>query len=189
MPHGVVRDLPHLDLLNDEWVGVVDERLSRSRADHLDSRTWVVTAGGGGATALGTIPVLRQLELLGIRPHIAVTAETFLAVPLLVAGTDRLAVIQRRLAQRLAPTLALRLLPLPFEAVPLVEAAWWHPVHEQDAGHRWLRQCLAKAASLLTTESVDHVPQPTRQPRSGSRIAGTPLPGRLDARLAVGSIP
>ena len=160
MPHGVVHDLPHLDLMDDEWVVVVDRRSFSEAAltmEDLTRRTWVVTAGGQrGATARGTIPVLRQLELLGVRPRIAVTAESFLAVPMLVAGTDRLAVVQRRLAERLAATLALRLLPLPFEAVPLVEAAWWHPVHDRDAGHRWLRQCLMRAASDL--RPVDRAP-------------------------------
>ena len=153
MPHGVVHDLPHLDLLTDEWVGVVDDRSSTGAGltmGDLTSRTWVATAASrGGPSALGTIPVLRQLELLGVRPSVAVTAETFLAVPLLIAGTDRLAVVPRRLAAPLAAPLGLRLLPLPFEAVPLVEAAWWHPVHERDAGHRWLRRCLVQAAARL----------------------------------------
>ena len=32
------------------------------------------------------------------------------------------------------------LLDCPFDAIPVQEALWWHPVHTHDAGHVWLRE-------------------------------------------------
>ncbi|GLY75287.1 hypothetical protein [Actinoallomurus iriomotensis] len=66
-------------------------------------------------------------------------------------GTRRIALIQRRLARLLAPTAAVRILPCPFEAVPVNEALWWHPVHTQDAAHIWLRETAARVAADLET--------------------------------------
>jgi hypothetical protein len=42
-----------------------------------------------------------------------------------------------------------RMVPCPFEAAPLIEALWWHPMHERDAGHQWLRQRFADAAQQI----------------------------------------
>ena len=39
----------------------------------------------------------------------------------------------------LGPGSGIRLLDCPFDAVPVQEAPWWHPVHTHDAGHLWLR--------------------------------------------------
>jgi hypothetical protein len=44
-----------------------------------------------------------------------------------------------------------RALPCPFEAAPLVEAMWWHPLHEDDPEHRYLRDLLVRA----TARAVD----------------------------------
>jgi hypothetical protein len=31
----------------------------------------------------------------------------------------------------------------------LVEALWWHPMHERDPAHRWLRQAAVRAAERV----------------------------------------
>ena len=72
------------------------------------------------------------MRMLGIEPHVQVVTENFLTVPGLVAGTERIALLQRRLVERLLPPLDVRGLPCPFPVAPLVEAMWWHPVYERD---------------------------------------------------------
>jgi DNA-binding transcriptional LysR family regulator len=66
-----------------------------------------------------------------------------------VEGTRRIAMIQERLARRAARSAAVRVLPCPFEAVPVREAMWWHPVHAQDAAHIWLRQKAVEVGATL----------------------------------------
>jgi hypothetical protein len=42
-----------------------------------------------------------------------------------------------------------RALPCPYDVVPLVEALWWHPVHEHDPEHVWFRDVLAQAGARI----------------------------------------
>ncbi|GAA3469848.1 hypothetical protein [Nonomuraea roseola] len=74
----------------------------------------------------------------------------FQLLPTLVAGVRRVALIQRRLAELLRDLAPVRALPCPFEAVPLQEALWGHPVHTHDAAHTWLRETAARVAAELT---------------------------------------
>jgi len=162
LPHGVARGAAHLDLLADEWVAVVDHANprvgDRLTMTDLAELPWVMTAAAtaGPTTALESPPAVRQLELLGVRPQVAATTESFVAAALLVTSTDRVAVVQRKLVELLA-TPRLRVMALPFPVVPLVEAAWWHPVHERDSGHQWLRERLIEVTAELA-------PGPIRQP-------------------------
>ena len=70
-------------------------------------------------------------------------------MPFLVAGTPRVALLQRHLAHRLADAAGVRILACPWDVVPLVEAFWWHPMHRADPAHAWLRRMLTRAAARL----------------------------------------
>jgi DNA-binding transcriptional LysR family regulator len=93
--------------------------------------------------------VMRQLALLDLQPRIAVRVESYLAVPYFVTGTDRVALMQERLATRLAASANLRVLECPGEAEPIVEALWWHRQHEDDPAHAWLRRLIMETARRL----------------------------------------
>ena len=58
-------------------------------------------------------PLLAQLAILGIQPHVSVRVESYQAVPFLITGTDRVALMQARLAEKLAAPLDLRIMPMP----------------------------------------------------------------------------
>jgi len=87
--------------------------------------------------------------LLNIQPHIAVRVESYLAVPHFVAGTDRIALMQERLAARLADRMDLRVMECPGRTEPIVEALWWHRQYEDDIAHAWLRRLIMEAARGL----------------------------------------
>ena len=149
LPHGFVQDLPHVDLYEDRWVCIVDpdnravgEALTMANLGRLP---WVLTFHGPTACT----PAARQLSLLGVDLNAQVIVESFLAVPFLVLGTDRVALLQERLAGLLARDGRLRVLPCPFDAVPLVQALWWHPIHDRDPEHAWLRLAAAEAGRRL----------------------------------------
>jgi DNA-binding transcriptional LysR family regulator len=108
--------------------------------------TWVVLWDLPTAFA----PAARQLNLLGVEPRVDITVDSFLSVPFLIAGTRRIAVLQTRLAQRLAATAGVRVLPCPWDAVPLREAFWWHPSHRRDPAHQWLRGFLQDVGEELS---------------------------------------
>ncbi|MEV7141426.1 LysR family transcriptional regulator [Streptomyces tauricus] len=148
MPHGVISDFPATDLYGDSWVFIVAEdhpglgdRLSRADLARLPWVTYQRTYDS---------PAVRQLGMLGIEPRVEVSVDSFQLLPLLVAGTRRIALVQARLARLLAPLAAVRVVTPPYEAVPLREALWWHPVHTHDAAHIWLRETAARVAGHMT---------------------------------------
>jgi DNA-binding transcriptional LysR family regulator len=99
-------------------------------------------------------PIMRQFTLLDIQPHIAVRVESYLAVPHFVAGTDRIALMQERLAARLADRMDLRVMECPGRTEPIVEALWWHRQYEDDIAHAWLRRLIVEAARGLDRPSA-----------------------------------
>jgi DNA-binding transcriptional LysR family regulator len=152
LPHGFVGDLPHRDLYRDEWVCIVSsdnaEVGDELTVGHLETLPWVATYHGPTAST----PAARQMRMLGIEPHVQVVTESFLTVPALVAGTDRVALLQRRLVDLLPLNTGIRALPPPFEAGPLVEALWWHPVYDDDPEHVWLRELVVRAAAQAVSD-------------------------------------
>ena len=146
LPHGVLSEqLPSMDVIRDDWVALAasnNERVADGLTmEALSGSPWVFTYRTRSAfTSVG-----RQIEQLGVNPWIEAVVESFVMLPLFVERTDRLAIIQRHLsplAQRMGDV---QVLELPFEAVPLLNALWWHPVHEPDPEHRWLREVFAAA--------------------------------------------
>jgi DNA-binding transcriptional LysR family regulator len=149
LPHGFVTDLSHRDLYRDEWVCVVAADNAavgdELTVGHLETLPWVVSYHGPTAST----PAARQMRMLGIEPQVQVVTENFLTVPGLVAGTPRIALLQRRLVDLLPLDVAVRALPCPFEVGPLVEAMWWHPAFDDDPEHAYLRDVVARAAAQV----------------------------------------
>jgi DNA-binding transcriptional LysR family regulator len=154
LPHGFVADLSHRDLYRDEWVLVVaaDNPVAERglTVEDLEELPWVATYHGQTAST----PAARQMRQLGIEPRVQVVNESFLTVPALVAGSDRIALLQRRLVDLLPLNTGIRALPVPFEVSPLIEAMWWHPVFDDDPEHGWLRDLVVRAAELAVGTSA-----------------------------------
>jgi DNA-binding transcriptional LysR family regulator len=91
----------------------------------------------------------RALGARGKQRVVAARVSHFLMVPMLVARTDLVAAISRRVAEAFASALGLQLFPPP---LPLPRA-WvhqaWHLQMENDPGHCWLRETIAKVASAI----------------------------------------
>ncbi|GGS94730.1 LysR family transcriptional regulator [Planobispora rosea] len=154
MPHGVIRGFPAVELYRDEWVCLVADDHpdigDHITLDDLARLPWAVYRRFFDA------PVTRQLSTLGLEPRVEVSVQSFSLLPNLVAGTRRVTLVQRRLAEMLRGLAPVRVLPCPFEAA-LQEALWWHPVHSQDAAHIWLRERAAEVGRALREQ--DHPPR------------------------------
>lgn len=140
IPHGLATEnIPHVDVYEDRWVALVSNGTPVAqnglRMDDLRSLPWVATYRSRDAQT----PIGRQLQTVGIIPTIDCVVESFLALPYFVAGTDRIAIVQERLVQRLTASGDLVAVALPFESLPIVGALWWHPMHTDDPGHEWMR--------------------------------------------------
>ncbi|NHD16127.1 MULTISPECIES: LysR family transcriptional regulator [unclassified Actinopolyspora] len=154
LPHGFLTDLPNLDVFSDTWSCLVaadnphvGDELTMG---HLAELPWVLTYHSPSAFT----PAARQLQMLGIEPDVQVVVESFLALPSFVAGTNRIALTQTKLAPLLTAGGEVRALPCPYDAVPLVEALWWHPTHDNSPEHTWLRSIFAEAGQQLAEASA-----------------------------------
>lgn len=152
IPHGPIDGLPYLDLFSDGWVAIasadnpaVDEGISMAVAAESP---WVFTYQSQAAfTSAG-----RQLHELGIEPRIECVVEGFLAMPAFIAGTRRLGLIQSRLAAFARQHPGIRVVAPPFEPTPIRSALWWHPVHDRDPEHIWMRSLFAEAGTAVAAE-------------------------------------
>jgi DNA-binding transcriptional LysR family regulator len=153
LPHGFLTDVPAVDLYEDTWVCIVAESNElvggALTMDDLAKLPWVVTY----QLPTAFTPAVRQLRMIGVEPKVQIVVESFTAVPFLVAGTQRVALLQAQLARRLAGTARVRVLPCPWEVVPLKEAFWWHPTLRTDPAHAWLRRILKDAGRAVTGEA------------------------------------
>lgn len=149
IPHGFVSGLPYTELYSDGWMCLVaadnDDVGDELSMEQLAELPWAFTYLAPAAFT----PAGRQLQMLGVEPRVEVVVESFLALPFVIAGTDRIALIQSRLAERLTSAGDVRALPCPFDAVPITEAMWWHPMYERDPAHVWLRGLLTEACMSL----------------------------------------
>jgi DNA-binding transcriptional LysR family regulator len=147
LPQGMLANMPTLHLYRDRWVCVVathtvSEHLSR---EELNARPWVV-AYEHPFSAMSPMP---RIVAEGVSIRTAITTEDFLAVPYLVAGTDRIGLMPEK-AARLHSGAEVSIVEPPFELGYLVESLWWHPIHERDPAHLWLRHMASRVGEMIS---------------------------------------
>jgi hypothetical protein len=74
-------------------------------------------------------------------------APHFSSLPWLLANTNRLAVIQKRLAMKFASVFPLKYAPLPFDFPVMRVMLQYHAAREKDEGLKWLRQLVHKTVT------------------------------------------
>jgi DNA-binding transcriptional LysR family regulator len=149
LPHGFLSELPHIDVSTDRWV-VVAATDNHAIGDPLtiaDIRAapWVFTYQTRSAFTSAS----RQMQQMGFDPTVACVVEGFLSLPSFIAGTDRLGLIQAHLSQFALQHPGVRILEAPFEATPITNALWWHPVHQRDPAHAWMRELFTEAGRVV----------------------------------------
>lgn len=105
-----------------------------------------VILGSGGTPSYAD----RQLDLMGHKRTIHATAAFFTAVPWLLEGTARLAVMHSRFAKRLAGRFEIATAPLPFDMPPMNQMLSYHAGRKDDAGLSWLRERIERIAHADT---------------------------------------
>jgi DNA-binding transcriptional LysR family regulator len=136
-------DHPSLPLFSDDYRAIVwngnnaigEEPLSLET--FLSMRHVAVSYTQFGFTFEGAF-----LEQFGKERQVEVTTSSYSAVPFLIVGTDRIALMQRRLAQSYAAMMPLRVLRAPAEIPEIHEALQWHIYNDNDECLRWLRRQL-----------------------------------------------
>lgn len=146
IPHGFLHDLRFTDLWQDSWVGLrrADDE-GEVTMDDLARHPWVLTWHAREAFTSAS----RQLQQLGIEIRIEAVVESFLALGSFIEDTARYGIVHASLAPTIERSAAVTRFELPFEATPALNAMWWHPIHERDPEHAWLRELFVEAAADL----------------------------------------
>ncbi|QEI08379.1 LysR family transcriptional regulator [Pigmentiphaga aceris] len=91
---------------------------------------------------------IRQgLERAGIRSDAAMQVPSLLSAPLIVADSDLVATVPRRLAERMSAALGLGFIKPPIRLPLLHTNSFWHRRFHQDPGNRWLRALISSTFS------------------------------------------
>ncbi|WP_370418448.1 LysR family transcriptional regulator [Streptomyces sp. QH1-20] len=94
-------------------------------------------------------PIDDALAAHGLRRRVLGTVPTFGAALHVLTGTDAVGIVSERLGAPAAAALGLETFEIPLELPPLEICMAWHPRHEADGGHRWLRGLVRDAVSAF----------------------------------------
>jgi DNA-binding transcriptional LysR family regulator len=89
------------------------------------------------------------LRARGLQRHVAVAVPHFLVAPHVVVGSDLVLTVPTRVAQRFTQIAELTMLAPPIDLPGFEMAMYWHERLHRDAGHEWLRVCIAEAAHAM----------------------------------------
>lgn len=89
------------------------------------------------------------LRRLGIDRRVEAIAPSFVSVPRLLLGTQRIAVIHRRLANQVRATLPVTIFEMPFEFPLVREIAQWPRRHDNDKAIKWCIRRLKEISEQL----------------------------------------
>lgn len=129
--------------LNDQWGFVVasDDPADELTMSDLNYRPWVVAQVGNREYGRG----MQQVLAAGVRPRADVIVSGSMSMPFFLRGTDRIAVMGRRLVDEMGELYGIRAVPGPMELETMRTAFWWHPSRRDDPVHRWFRTLLTQA--------------------------------------------
>lgn len=91
----------------------------------------------------------QKLTELGLERRVKLIVPHFLSAPLIVAETDMILSLPYRIAEQFKKFAPLEIFPVPLELPDYELCMIWHPLHDKDPAHCWLReQITAIAASV-----------------------------------------
>ena len=149
-----IPDNPKLDscLLSEDEIVVIARRGHPRLKQQINRKTYLaekhIVMGTGKQQQTMLELIYREQK---IHRRVAAVVRQYLAIPALVAQTDHIASIPRRMAQSMLNANALQIYPLPFAVEPVRTYLVWHKALGQDKGHQWLKQQILEVAASVST--------------------------------------
>lgn len=113
-------------------------------AQFLECKHMLITWREGGTGLIDDC-----LARHGLRRKISLVLPNFLATPWVLEKTDLLLCLPRRMADKFVQLAPLKILSVPIDLPRYELMMLWHPRHEKDPAHNWLRDLL-----IETTQDV-----------------------------------
>jgi DNA-binding transcriptional LysR family regulator len=102
----------------------------------------------------------KELRQHGSRLKVGVHVPYLLGVPSVVATSDFIAAVPSELAELFSRFADIRVFALPVDIPPLTVKQFWHARHHNDAGHRWLRNLIARTlgtgSAMASEDEADY---------------------------------
>lgn len=149
--NNILKEHPSTALFSDEYVCVLCKNHSAANGplsmDDYKALGHVLVRWGTEHRA----PMADEwfVRSFGFERRVEVTTNTFNSVPPFLIGTQRVATMHRRLAERWAHYLPLSVVPAPWTAPPLTIAMQWNKYQQHDPGLAWLRHLIIETAASL----------------------------------------
>jgi LysR family transcriptional regulator, nod-box dependent transcriptional activator len=147
LPTELEPTLPSVPLFEDVWVCVVSsshpsvgDRLTIEEFLALPHLAFSVSGPGHGSVAED------HLALMGHERKVVASTESLATAPFLVRGTPLVALVPKRLAERLRQAADIKLIESPVALPPLREKLVWSPRFTGSAAHVWMRSELVELA-------------------------------------------
>jgi LysR family transcriptional regulator, nod-box dependent transcriptional activator len=144
-PAAFVVEAATQELFTDRWVcavwrghHTVKKRISAEQLCSLDHASFALRRNSLSERFLA--------PHLSAPVHVAVTSQSFMALPFLVRGTQLVTLVQHLLAVRLQEQAEIRILEPPVPIPKVVMGMSWNPVFTSDTAHTWLRRTLVEVA-------------------------------------------
>ena len=106
------------------------------------------------------------LRSQSMKRRVEVMAPSFMSVPFLLVGTNRIATVHNRLARQLAKRLPLKIFPVPFDIPVLRQSAQWHRSNASDPCIAWvvaqLKQSAIQEGVQIAEDAEDQAVPPVR---------------------------
>ena len=153
--HLLVGEKPSADLFDDDFVAIACARNTRVQP-RLDAAVFqalghvVCQFGPNRNHGLDQ----EWIDRAGLSRRCEVTIENFSMLPPLVVGTQRIAMMQRRLAALYAGLMPIGIAELPFPT-HFVEAMQWQRFNQADPLHAWLRQAMVNDLAAISLHSPE----------------------------------
>jgi len=181
--HAIVREHPSQMLFEDDHVVVGWSQNPAMRGEMTRDSYYEM----GHVTVRffkGRVPAFEDwfMQQKAQQRRVEIVAPSFLTVPTFIVGSNRIATMHRRLAERFVAQGDVVMKPLPFEMPPIRVVAQWHVSNSNDAALRWLveRLLVTVGEKKSPTGSTCKV-IPMEQGRSKDRSSGNAQsPYRLD---------
>jgi len=123
----------------------------------------IVSPSGGGFTT----PIDDVLSMLGHRRNVVMSAASFLLVPEIVAASDLVALVPRRLLRASSDRLAV--VEIPWLAEQFNVSLIWHERSHTHAGHSWIRDLIVE---LISGNAKNHATAASTVRQRRGRRAG-----------------
>ena len=150
MPEGVEPTLPSCALFEDPWTCILwDQHPAIGDAVSLEQFMAQPHLAFDFGTEGHASVADEHVRRLGHHRHIVATTANMTTAPFLLHGTALLALVPRRLAERLRVAAGIRLVDIPLDVPPLSERLVWNPRFTDSQPHQWLRAQLVSIAGRL----------------------------------------